>query len=130
MKIAFPIDTDNGLDSQINSHFGTSRNFIIVDTETRDFEIVENQKLSDDKTPCKSHQIAKKFIVDAVITHCIGHGSLRNLNKSDITVYQAQEGTLIENLSLMEKGELKLFHMFDVCTEQKNKKEHKGCGHH
>jgi hypothetical protein len=29
----------------------------------------------------------------------------------------------------MEKNELKLFHMFDICQAKKNKKEG-GCGHH
>lgn len=130
MKIAFPIKTDNGLESEIYDHFGTAEQFIIVDSESRTFEIAENQKCSDEKSPCKSHQFAKELTIDAVVTHCIGQGSLRNLNASTITVYQAQEGSLLDNLALMEQGKLKLFHMFDICREQKNKKEHKSCGHH
>ena len=69
------------------------------------------------------------LIVDAVVTKCIGDGSLRGLNTANIKVYAAQKETVAKNLELMEKGELKLFHIFDLCQGKKNKKEG-GCGHH
>ena len=129
MRVAFPVTENKGLESRVSEHFGVSEKFLIVDLETKAFELFENQKLKGDSVRCKTGVFAKNAQVDAVITKCLGDGSQRSLNDSDIRVYAAQEDTIAENLALLEKGELKLFHMFDLCQGKKNKKEG-GCGHH
>ena len=129
MKIAFPVKENNGLESLIDDHFGVAAFFLIVDMETQKFELMENQKLSADASKCKTGVLGKKNQIDAVVTNCMGDGSQRNLAASNIKVFQAQKKTIIENLKLLEKDELKLFHIFDFCTAKKNKKEG-GCGHH
>jgi len=128
MKVAFPVKENNGLESIIDEHFGVAENFLIVDLETRKFELRENQKLSTEESHCKTGVFNKKDLVDAVVTWCMGDGSQRNLMSSNIKVYQARENTILENLELFEKDKLKLFHMFDFCQIKKNKKEG-GCGH-
>jgi predicted Fe-Mo cluster-binding NifX family protein len=129
MKIAFPVTEDNGLDSLVNEHFGAAKHFMIVDLDTRAIEIVDNQKHLEGNASCKTGVFDKETTVDAVVTNCIGDGSLRGLNTANIRVYAAQEITIAQNLALLEKGELKLFHIFDLCQGKKNKKEG-GCGHH
>jgi predicted Fe-Mo cluster-binding NifX family protein len=129
MKIAFPITTDNGLDSLISDRFGVAEKFMILDLETQESEVVVNQKQIEGNTSCKTGVFDKQTIVDAVITNCIGDGSLRALTTANIRVYAAQGPSIVENLELMKKGELKLFHIFDLCQGKKNKKEG-GCGHH
>jgi len=128
MKIAFPVKENNGLESIIDEHFGVAENFLIVDLETRKFELKENQKLSTEESHCKTGVFNKKDRVDAVVTRCMGDGSQRNLMSSNIKVYQAVENTILENLELFENNKLKLFHMLDFCQIKKNKKEG-GCGH-
>lgn len=129
MKLAFPVKENKGLESVMDDHFGTAGYFLIVDTQTRGFEFKENQKLSGEESKCKTTVLGKEPGIDAVITHCMGDGSRRSLTSSNIKVFQAQKETVLENLELMEKNELKLFHMFDICQAKKNKKEG-GCGHH
>lgn len=129
MKIAFPVKENNGLESIIDDHFGVAEHFLIVDLETRELELKENQKLLDKGTTCKTGVFKKKSGIDAVVTRCMGDGSQRSLMSSNIKVYQAQKDTVLENLELFEKNELKLFHIFDFCQTKKNKKEG-GCGHH
>jgi len=129
MKIAFPVKENKGLESIIDEHFGVAQNFLIVDLETREFKLRENQKLSAESSKCKTGVFEKKDQVDAVVTMCMGDGAQRNLMSSQIKVYQAREKTIRENLELFEKDELKLFHIFDFCQIKKNKKEG-GCGHH
>lgn len=129
MRIAFPVLENKGLKSKIDSHFGTAKHFLIVDTETNDVEFTDNQKLGEDGVQCKASVFGKKADIDAVITQCMGDGSQRTLAKSNIQIYQAQEELVDQNLTLFDKGELKLFHIFDICQNQKNKKEG-GCGHH
>lgn len=128
MRVAFPVKEDSGLDSLVDEHFGVAKNFLIVDTETRQVELKENKKLSG-HAACKAGIFQKKDKVDAVVTKCMGDGSQRNLAKVNIRVFQAQKDTISENLVLLEKEELKLFHIFDFCQAKKNKKEG-GCGHH
>lgn len=128
MKVAFPVKENKGLESIIDSHFGTAPRFLIVDVDTHAFEETENQKLGSDHK-CKTSIFKKEDGVNAVVTRCMGDGSQRSLNESNIQVFQAQEGSVIKNLNLLKKEKLKLFHMFDMCRTQKNKKEG-GCGHH
>lgn len=129
MKIAFPVKENKGLSSIISNHFGAAENFLIVDLKTQKLELMENQKLSSDTHKCKTGVLGKDPQIDAVITNCMGDGSLRNLTSSNIKVFQAQKETIAENLELLKKEELKLFHILDLCHDKKNKKEG-GCGHH
>ncbi len=129
MNIAFPIKENRGLESLVNEHFGNAKEFMIVDLESKNIHVMANQKLVDEKTPCKTGVFGPDIVVDAVVTHCIGDGAQRNLNAANIRVYAAQKQTIAENLDLLEKGQLKQFHMFDFCQGKKNKKEG-GCGHH
>ena len=129
MKIAFPISEDKGLDSPLNAHFGTAKHFLVVDTENRAVTPLDNQKLKEGGSSCKTGVFGKDSGINAVVTQCIGDGSLRNLNNDEITVYAAQGDTVAENLDRLATEELKLFHIFDLCQGKKNKKEG-GCGHH
>ena len=128
MRIAFPVKEDAGLNSLIDEHFGTAENFIIVDTDTNAIETKANKKLAGESA-CKTGIFTKKDRVDAVVTKCMGDGSQRNLVKQEIKVFQAQKDTISGNLELIDRDELKLFHIFDFCQVHKNKKEG-GCGHH
>ncbi|WDP84900.1 MAG: NifB/NifX family molybdenum-iron cluster-binding protein [Desulfobacter sp.] len=128
MKIAFPVEEDKGIQSRVNEHFGVAKAFMIVDMDTRDIQVIANKKAAG-ATSCKTKFIDKDSGVTAVVTKCIGDGSQRGLHGEGIKIYAAQAETVAQNLDLYEKGELKLFHMFDLCQEKKNKKEG-GCGHH
>jgi len=129
MKIAFPVKEDNGLDSIVDEHFGVAKQFLIIETQTNEFKIKPNQKLGAEGSSCKTSAIGKEENIDAVVTNCIGDGSRRSLSESNIKVFQAQKDTIKENLDLIEKDELILFHIFDICQNKKNKKEG-GCGGH
>jgi predicted Fe-Mo cluster-binding NifX family protein len=100
-----------------------------VDTDTKEFELALNQKLAAEGSSCKTGVFTKENRVDAVVTRCMGDGSKKILTSSNIMVYQAQKDTILDNIKLFEKKELKLFHIFDHCQTKKNKKEG-GCGHH
>lgn len=128
MKIAFPVNKDKGLDSPVSDHFGVAKLFMVIDTDTRAVDILPNQK-AEGSSSCKTGFISKEAGVAAVVTKCIGDGSQRGLHAAEIKVYAAQADTVGANLDLLEKGELKLFHIFDLCQGKKNKKEG-GCGHH
>ena len=128
MKIAFPVKENIGLESIIDEHFCVAENFLIVDSKTRNFELMANQKIAKGSS-CKTGVFKKNVQVDAVVTRCMGDGSKKLLTSSNIMVYQAQKESIRDNLELLENNKLKLFHIFDHCQTKKNKKEG-GCGHH
>ncbi len=130
MKIAFPIEKKNGLESLISNHFGQAPEFIIVDIQTREFQFIQNNKLSGEKSGCKSHFFSEYPDVTAIVTDCIGDGSIRNLNKAGIKVFKAKNESVQKNIDLFNSGSLSLFPIFDVCRDHKNKKDGQGCGHH
>ena len=113
MKIAIPIHINNGLESEVSENFGKSREFLVVNLEAKTFEITKNQKITEKGVKCKAGKFDPALNIDTVITKCIGNGSLRDMNSSGIKVYQAQKDRVVDNLKLIENGELKLFHMFE-----------------
>ncbi len=129
MKVAFPVKDNNGLESVLDSHFGTAKQFLIVDMETQTFETQENQKLASGEAKCKTSVFQGNDKIDMVVTKCMGDGSQRSLHESDIKIFQAQKDSVLENIDLLKEDKLKLFHIFDICQNKKNKKEG-GCGHH
>ena len=42
MKIAFPTQENNGMESRVYGHFGSAQYFVLVDTEEDSSETVEN----------------------------------------------------------------------------------------
>ena len=130
MNIVFPIASENGLESLIDERFGGAPLFLIVDSASMSTQVVENKKFNDRSASCKSDRFDTDLIIDAVVTKCIGSGSLKNLTKQGVKVFQAQSETVGRNLELFLKDALKLFHMFDICQGQKHKKESKDCHHH
>ena len=43
MKVAIPVRSDEGLESQVNEHFGSTPMFLIVDTETKTCQAIPNR---------------------------------------------------------------------------------------
>jgi predicted Fe-Mo cluster-binding NifX family protein len=53
MKIAFPTQENNSIESPVYSHFGSARFFIIVDAETGKQETVDNHDLNHAHGKCQ-----------------------------------------------------------------------------
>jgi ArsR family transcriptional regulator len=65
--------------------------------------------------------------VDAVVSGGIGGGALRKLHESGIRAFRAVEGTVDENLRLIER---QLLPEFDPETTCCGHADGGGCGHH
>jgi predicted Fe-Mo cluster-binding NifX family protein len=116
MKIAFPCQENNGLESPVYSHFGSAPFFIVVDPETGDIEAITNQDLHHAHGHCQPLLALGGRPVDAVVVGGIGKGALFKLNNSGVTAYRAVEGTVSENLELIRSGRLPQFTMDHTCS--------------
>ncbi|MFC1886277.1 NifB/NifX family molybdenum-iron cluster-binding protein [Thermodesulfobacteriota bacterium] len=115
MKIAFPTQENNKMDSPVYGHFGSAPYFIIVDSETSAFETVNNADAEHLHGQCQPLKALAGKPVDAVVVGGIGAGALHKLNEAGINVFRAIEGAVSENLELIKSGMLPPFTADQTC---------------
>jgi predicted Fe-Mo cluster-binding NifX family protein len=116
MKVAFPSQDDEGVESQVHGHFGSAWHFIVVDTATGVCERVANQNREHVHGQCQPIAALGGRAVDAVVVGGIGRGALERLSETGIKIYRAVEGSVRENLALIESGRLPEFRLEQTCS--------------
>ncbi|MBI9082663.1 MAG: NifB/NifX family molybdenum-iron cluster-binding protein [Desulfobacterales bacterium] len=115
MKIAFPTQDDQGMESLVHGHFGTARHFVIVDSDTGAFNAHSNPDADHLHGECQPINALNGAQVNAVVVGGIGAGALRKLRQGSIQVFRGVEGTVSENLGLINAGKLPEFAFDQVC---------------
>jgi len=72
MKIAFPSQKNDGVDSVVYSHFGSANFFIIMDSQTGETNAVRNHDLNHAHGKCQPLAALGGNTVDAVVVGGIG----------------------------------------------------------
>lgn len=124
MKICFPVDTDNGLESNVYGHFGSAPFFIVFDTETKTVERIDNQNLEHAHGMCNPLKALNGQMVDALVVGGIGAGAINKLNALGIKVYRGFEGTVQDNIGHFENNAMAEITMDQACGGHGG-----GCGH-
>ncbi|MEW6670985.1 MAG: NifB/NifX family molybdenum-iron cluster-binding protein [Thermodesulfobacteriota bacterium] len=127
MKIAFPVESNKGLESSIYGHFGTAPCFVIVDAESGEVKGVDNRDAQHLHGQCQPLKALGDNPVDAVIVGGIGGGALSRLQASGIRVFRAVGGSLRENMELIRSGKLPEFAAAMTCAGHRHGG---GCDHH
>lgn len=127
MKIAFPINHDQGLESAVYGHFGSAPRFIIVDTESGEYKGVGNPDTLHEHGQCQPIKALGNNPVNAVVVGGIGGGALRRLQADGIKVYRAVDGSVDTNLELIRSGKLPEFLTTMTCAGHG---QADGCHHH
>jgi len=100
--------SENNLDSQLDLRFGRAKGFIIYDTESNDFEYIDNvQNL--EAAQGAGIQAAQNVVnknVDAVISGHCGPKAFKVLSTSGVKIYTADGGKVSEVIGKFKKGEL------------------------
>lgn len=115
MKIAFPTQEKNHKQSPVHNHFGSAPYFVIVDADTEESQIIDNQNLDHTHGNCQPLVALGGTQVDAVVVGGIGGGALRKLLNEGIKAYRAVEGTVLENLALVKDDKLDEFSPEHTC---------------
>ena len=115
MRIAFPTKENEGLESLVYSHFGSAPYFVIVEAETSELEILDNQDLGHEHGNCQPLAALGGAPVDVVVVGGICGGALKKLANAGVKTYRAVEGTVSENLSLIKTDKLPVFAMDQTC---------------
>ncbi len=116
MRVAFPTTDDKGMASPVYGHFGSAPQFIIVDSERRTIESTSNPDQQHAHGHCQPIAALGGRRVDAVVVGGIGAGALTRLNTAGVKVFRAVEGTVAENLDLIQQERLPLFTLDQTCA--------------
>lgn len=129
MKLCFPVAKNDGLDSQLFSHFGSAPLFLMVDTETQNVTELTNPKA---QGGCGRHKAMAANKVDALVVAGIGRGALVNLQNEGIQVYKAQGATITDNILSLVSQRLDPLGNDQVCGGHQHKHGQRsghGCQH-
>ncbi len=116
MKICFPAETLQGLESRVYEHFGSAPGFVIVDTEANTVEEVNNKDLHHAHGMCQPLKALGGREVDAVAVGGIGMGALMKLQAQGVKVYRVTQGTVGENIAFILKKNLPEFDVKLTCA--------------
>jgi predicted Fe-Mo cluster-binding NifX family protein len=125
MKVCFPTEALQGLDSRVYGHFGSAPGFVIVDTEKMSVEEINNNDLHHMHGMCQPLKALGGFKVDAVVVAGIGMGALMKLQAQGIKVYRGAQGTVQQNIDLIRDGNLPQFLEENTCAGHSGG----GCAH-
>jgi ArsR family transcriptional regulator len=123
MKLCFPVESNEGLDSPVYGHFGSAPLFMVYDTQMNAIEAISNQDLGHEHGMCNPLQALDGKSVDAIVVGGIGAGAVSKLNAMGIKVYKADEGTIKTNIALFQGNSLPELTINNACSH------HGGCGH-
>jgi predicted Fe-Mo cluster-binding NifX family protein len=106
MKIAIT-STGKTLDSQVDPRFGRAACFIIVDTETMDFNIIENENIAaSGGAGINSAKVVIDTGAEAILTGNCGPNAERTLTAAGVKLYTGATGTIAEAIELLKSGKL------------------------
>jgi predicted Fe-Mo cluster-binding NifX family protein len=126
MRIAFPSQEDRGFDSPVYGHFGSAPYFIVVESDSGSCETIINPDRDHLHGHCQPLSAFAGTSVDAVVVGGIGGGALRQLNAAGVQAYRAVEGTVAENLALIQAERLPTFTPALTCAGHS---QDGGCSH-
>ena len=108
MKIALPVTTDK-VEDQMNRTFGRAPKFMVYDTETDTFEMIDNlQNLNAAQgAGIQSAQNVAGSGAKAIICENCGPKAYQVLTAAGIEVYISESGKVAELIEKFKKGELK-----------------------
>jgi len=107
MKICITSEGNN-LDSKVDPRFGRCQYFIVVDTDSLQFEAIGNPNIdSMGGAGIQSAQLVASKQVKAVLTGNVGPNAFSTLQAAGIEICAGASGTVKEAVEKYKKGEFK-----------------------
>jgi len=108
MKVAVSTESSNGLSSSIDPRFGRAPYFVIVDTESKEVQVIDNKQAVESAHGAGT--AAARRVADAgaqaVITGNIGSKALEALQVAGVDVYLTYAGTVDRTVERLKSGRL------------------------
>ncbi len=115
MKLALTTEGDT-LEAPLDNRFGRAKRFIIYDTESHNFELLDNTRNLNaaQGAGIQSAQNVAAAGAEAVVTGHTGPKAFQVLNKANIPVYHSEIRPIKEVIEAFKKGELQKADNADV----------------
>ena len=108
MKVAI---TSQGKDlsSEFDLRFGRAKFLLVVDTETDDFEVHDNELNLNavQGAGIQTGQNIANLSVEAVITGNVGPNAFKTLNAANVKIFLAEKQTVADAIETFKAGKLK-----------------------
>jgi predicted Fe-Mo cluster-binding NifX family protein len=101
MKICFPAENLDAMDSRVYEAFGFAPGFVVFDTESESVEQINNGGRHHEHGMCRPLKALVGRALDAVAVGGIGMGALLKLKAQGIKVFRAEPGTVGRNIALI-----------------------------
>jgi len=106
MKIAIS-STGPDLHAEVDPRFGRCQCFVVIDSETKEFEVLDNQAaMTSGGAGIQAAQMVVNSRVDAVITGHLGPNATETLVAAGLKTYLGASGTVGEALKQYKAGNL------------------------
>lgn len=106
MKLAIPAES-KALESNVCQSFGRTYYYVVVDSETQEYEVIDNQAASSESgAGIKAAQAVVDSGAEVVITFHCGENAADVLKAADIKIMKAVPGTVLEMVQKYKAGEL------------------------
>lgn len=107
MKVAVSA-SGGSLDAPVNPRFGRCPYYLIVDTETRDFEAVPNTSMNAPSgAGIGAAQLVAERGVKAVLTGAVGPNAMQVLSQAGIKILTGAQGSVRQAVEAFKRDELK-----------------------
>ena len=129
MKVCIPTMGDNGLDDMVGEHFGRVPFYTVVDSETKEVEVLPN---TSEHAGGRGYppEIMAQAGVDVMICGGLGHRARMMFENLGIMVYVGASGTVSDAFDMWEKGRLQPVTDENVCRQHAYRKHDHGQGGH
>ena len=107
MKIGVS-STGENLDANVDQRFGRCKYFLIVDTESMEFEVLSNENaMASGGAGIQAAQTIAKTDAEIVVTGNVGPNAFQTLSAAGMKIFTGASGTIKESIEKYKKGELK-----------------------
>jgi len=116
MRICFPIEKDNGLDSTVSDHFGSAPLFLVADIKSGETTVIDNSNQHHAHGACNPLQALQGSSIEGVVVRNIGAGAIGHLNRCGLRVYQATSVTVRQNVAQLAANTLPEYSPSQGCS--------------
>lgn len=106
MKVCFPVEENNGIESSVYGHFGSAPGFVMYDTDSEELDYIDNRDINHEHGACNPAAALAGRSIDAVVVGGIGQGALMRLMQNGIQVMRSGSGLISDDIKLYNSGDL------------------------